>query len=236
MKGILPCCNINLSVKISRAVYDADKRENGLLYNNACNKNSWEQSGLERGPLLLNQPAVSTFVLSFWRNNYNPSQTMQLQHTDMKLTFIKLWLTKETDGKSQVNNVVCFGFFFCLYSMFIKMFSLSTVQAFKSSFPTKGTDGKKTIFWEYEFIGGDFFCSFGIKEGLGSGPLRQGSLKCQTQWRGTRKTWFKLNNIIIDLLILSGVQLRGFTFILWSIGKFHTVSGSLQFQQCSNIQ
>lgn len=168
MKGILPCCNINLSVKISRAVYDAGKRENGLLYNNACNKNSWEQSGLERGPLLLNQPAVSTFVLSFWRNNYNPSQTMQLQLTDMKLTFIKLWLTKETDGKSQVNNVVCFGFFFCLYSMFIKMFSLSTVQAFKSSFPTKGTDGKKNNLlgiWIYWW--GFFFVLLGLKRDLG---------------------------------------------------------------------
>lgn len=38
MKGILPCCIINLPVRITHTLYNADKRENGLLCNNYCNK------------------------------------------------------------------------------------------------------------------------------------------------------------------------------------------------------
>lgn len=134
-------------------------------------------------------------------------------------------MTHRKDGwekpSKQCGAFLLLLFFFCLYSMFIKMFLLCTAQAFKSSFPTTQMENK------YSFGIMNLVVIF-IKEGLRSvPPLRQGSLECQTQGRRSRKS---LSCIILSQIyrfyLVINPQIYWF-FFKWGIGHFHTVSDSL---------
>lgn len=210
MKGILPCCIINLPVRITHTLYNADKRENGLLCNNYCNKTLGIRTIVFGNstvvPLLTCSKHVCAFIL---KKELRPKPKQYScavwglllqtkgQHAGMKLTFIEVWLTEKTDGKSQVNNVVRF---FCCCS-----FSVCTACSSKCSRSVQHKHSSPVFPQQHRWKTNNLLKMINlvvifIKEGLRSvPPLRQGSLKRQTQERRSRKTKLKLYNIIIDL-------------------------------------
>lgn len=192
MKEILPCCNINLPVRMRWAFYNDDLRENGLLSNNLSNKT------LNNKQVWTQYPFFFFFLSACYELRTQPKQCCGFhtagtalsegyffkQRVSVHETGFYRTMTHRKDGweKPSKQGGVVWVFVFSLCKACSSKFSHSN-PSIQVQFSHKGPDAKTNK--DLSGIWTSWWWYFGHSRGSVL-PLRQGWVERQTQrrWRG----------------------------------------------------